>query len=292
MATIDTNLDKISGNIDFSEYFLSLYKNEYVAMTKEETYALINKAQNGDKEAFDTVLLCNLALAIKYAYQFSYACEVEDLIQQGILGLINAINHFDTSTDYAFSTYAWHWIRQSIVRYIDECGSPIRKPVHIKDRLRKYKKIMNDFPGNNYEDEYIFDDKLQFALEHDAVKTKNEFIAMEDMLKNEHIFSLDYQKDDEDGEIDCLLNLLEDTTINIEDDFLRKQKIEDIFDIMEKYLSETQFEVLKMRCGLEPYLEPMTLREIGTKMNISRERVRQIQNRAIEIIKQKGFRYF
>lgn len=293
MITINTNLDKVTGDIDFFEYFLSLYRNEYVEISKEETYELINKAQQGDKESFNKVLLYNLPLAIKYAYKYAYACEVEDLIQQGVLGLMNAINHFDTSTDYAFSTYAWHWIRQSMVRYIDECGFSLKRPVHVQEKLRKYKRIMNGFVDYDQETgKYNFEKKLMYALEHKAVESKNEFIAMEDMVKNEYVFSLDYNIEHEYEELNCLKDMLVDDSFDVEKDFIEKQKVEKILYTMDTRLTDAQAEVLKMRFGLDPYLKPMTLEEIGKIKGISRERVRQIQNRAIDIIKQVNYKDF
>lgn len=283
METVNTDLNKTNGDIDFFEYYKSLYRQEYVEMTKEEAYELINKAQNGDKEAFNTMILRNLALVIKYAYLFSYAGDIEDLIQQGVFGLMKAVNNFDTSTNYAFSTYAYHWIRQSITRYINECGSSIRKPVHLCEKLRKYKKIMANYGHNGLgSDKYVFDDKYKYALKHGAIENMNEFIAMEDMVKDEFICSLDYKLSTEDGSTDSILEFITDENVNIEEDYIYKQRTNKIMELMYSTLKEKQIKVLELRFGLGEYPEPMTLEEVGQILGITRERVRQIQKKAIQ----------
>lgn len=271
---------------DFSSYYINLYKKEYAPMSKDEVRDLINKAQSGDKNAFDCVLLRNLALVIKYAYQYSFACEVEDLIQQGVLGLMEAINHFDTSTDYAFSTYAWHWVRQSITRYINNFGSSIRYPVHVKEKLRQYKKIMGDYPYGFLSDKYIFLDKYQFAKIHHAVSSQDEFIAMEDLVEHEYIYSLECEIFGEENSVGTLKETLEDKNINIEGDFLTQESVIQIYDVMDRMLTEKQITVLTLRYGLDNNSEPMTLEEVGHVLNLTRERVRQIQSKALSIIKQ------
>lgn len=276
---------------DFSAYYIALYRKQYVPTSKEEMKELIYKAQNGDKESFDTVILRNLGLAISCANKYSFACEQDDLIQQGIFGLIKAIENFNITLDFAFSTYAWNWIKQSITRYINNCGSSIRYPVHVKEKISSYKLIMKQYHDDLDNGKYDFNKKYEYAKTHGAVKSQSEFIMLEDLLANETISSLDREIDLGDGAFNPLGGLIPDKTVNIEEDCINGVIFNEINDIMKEKLSKKELFIMNMRYGFNEYSEPMTLEEIGTTLGITRERVRQIQKRALEKIQRATKKY-
>ena len=243
-----------------------------VPYSKDEEDDLIRKAQNGDREARNRLIEGNLKLVISIAKRYiGRKMPFEDLIQEGNLGLVRAIQKYDFSKEAKLSTYSVWWIRQSITRGLANKASEVRIPVYLRDRLNKLRKT-------------------QTYLAHKLNrKSTNEELAREMGLSVEQIEQLikldtpsvslnDPIGDEDDLE---LLDIIADDQISIEQKTEISSLKEDVDQLLEECkLTPREMDVLKLRCGFDDK-EPITLEEIGKMYGVTRERIRQIENRAL-----------
>lgn len=208
---------------------------------------------------------------------------MEDIVQEGMVGLIQATEYFDPDKGVKFSTYAHYWVRQTINRYMMNCERNIRIPVHIHENLYKINKIIADYEKENYGEgpsvEYLA--KI-LGMEEDRVR---------DIIVYEHdtvTTSLNKVYDGEDGGKVELENAIS-MNYNLESEVVWDIERQEIVKMAKLLLKKREWDVLDMRFGIERY-EPMTLERAGKLLNITRERVRQIEKGALR--KLKRYRYF
>lgn len=245
-------------------------------LTNDEEIQLATRAAAGDKAARDKLLTSNMRFVIKIASQYlNKDLEYEDLISEGYLGLMKALDHFDVSKGYHFISYAVWWIRQSIMKAIVDFGRPIRLPVNKDAELTEIKRACHSVNphGKKSEEEELEEVALKLGM------TKHHIREMLNI--SQEMISLDSPIS---GDSDtALVDTVSAGTFTPEDaaiDASLKTEIDKAFVGLDK----KSVEVLNMRYGLNGQGE-RTLKEVGEKMNLSRERVRQIEKHAIAKIR-------
>lgn len=245
-------------------------------LTNDEETQLATRAAAGDKAARDKLLTSNMRFVIKIASQYlNKGLEYEDLISEGYLGLMKALDHFDVSKGYHFISYAVWWIRQSIMKAIVDFGRPIRLPVNKDAELTEIKRACHSVNphGKKSEEEELEEVALKLGM------TKHHIREMLNI--SQEMISLDSPIS---GDSDtALVDTVSAGTFTPEDaaiDASLKNEIDKAFVGLDK----KSVEVLNMRYGLNGQGE-RTLKEVGEKMNLSRERVRQIEKHAIAKIR-------
>lgn len=245
-------------------------------LTNDEETQLATRAAAGDKAARDKLLTSNMRFVIKIASQYlNKGLEYEDLISEGYLGLMKALDHFDVSKGYHFISYAVWWIRQSIMKAIVDFGRPIRLPVNKDAELTEIKRACHSVNPHGKKSE-------EEGLEEVALKLGMTKHHIREMLNiSQEMISLDSPIS---GDSDtALVDTVSAGTFTPEDaaiDASLKTEIDKAFVGLDK----KSVEVLNMRYGLNGQGE-RTLKEVGEKMNLSRERVRQIEKHAIAKIR-------
>lgn len=239
-------------------------------LSGKEEIELAQKAISGDKRAAEHLTNCNYRLVVSIAKRYlGMNVEFLDLIQAGNMGLIKAVEKFDYRKGFKFSTYATWWIRQSITRYIADTGRLIRIPVHMTESLNKLKRIVNNYHDNlNREPSFeemrealcITDEKLQFML------TIGRDIISLDMCIGE------------DGDT-SLLEMIPDEKAPVEQEVIYNDTRLLLVDLLQE-LKERERIVIKKRFGLDDG-RPKTLEEVGVGFNVTRERIRQIEVKAL-----------
>ena len=244
---------------------------EYNILTDEEEKNLFQELKAGNVAAREEIIERNLKLVVAIAKRYKGSgLQFMDLIQEGAFGLMAAVDRFNVELGYKFSTYATYWIRQAITKAIINKGRAIRLPAHISDKyykLRQTEKLLSNELGREPKIE-----ELAERMQIDTMEVKNLF----DM--GQYLISLDVPVNEEDD--DCLIDFVEDKTFESPTAAVAKQDLKDqLLKVMDS-LEEREKNVLIKRYGLLDG-EPMTLEEIGKDMNLSRERIRQIEEKAL-----------
>jgi len=252
-------------------------------LDKEEEFYHIEKWRNErESESLKVILNSYLRLAISYARKYkSYGLPIDDLIHEGVLGIMHALEKFDISKNFRLSTYASWWIRASIQDYILKNWSVVKTGSTASQKalffnLRKIKQQISDVSSDYMGQKEI--DKVSEMLNVKNFEVQN----MESRLSGGDVFL--NQKIDNDSEND-LMNLLEDDRANPEESFqdFNDSKIKK--DYIEKAiltLNERERTIIRLRKLRE---KSITLDELGQMLKISKERVRQIETKALEKLK-------
>ena len=241
-------------------------------LTYEEEKELAFRIKNGDQQAIDTLVKHNLRLVVSIAKHYT-GCGLSllDLIQEGNVGLIEAAKKYDVDKGFRFSTYATWWVRQKIGRALSDQSRSIRIPAHIAELVSRIKKVMNTMTqdlGRNPTEKELAEklnvevDKVKVALDMSQAVSSLDIPVSED----EETTIGDLQADP--GAKNLMSALIEEAN---------RQIIETVFAT----LNEREANVLRLRFGMDVN-HAYTLEEIGNELGITRERVRQIETRAIK----------
>lgn len=257
-----------------SIYFSDLSNS--ILLTPEEEYDLAVKVKNGDKSAKDKLIESNLRLVVSIAKRYATpTIQLLDLIQEGNKGLITAAGKFDPYKGYKFSTYAIWWIRQAVTRYIAISSRTIRVSAYAHDLLVKIRKYREAYSKKYGDDPSMFDIASEFGLTVDYVS---------DLLFADEVPISLNSPVNPTTESDPLEDFIkDDTNESVEDTVMKKSLTEEITKVLDN-LSEREREIIIKRFGLYNN-EEQTLNQVGEELGISRERVRQIQERAFEILR-------
>ncbi len=243
-------------------------------VNREEMAALWKKVKKGDKEAKNKMMEMNLRLVIPTAKRFQRpGMELMDLIEEGNLGLLQAIEKFQPEKGYRFSTYAVYWIEQYIRKYIEEQSGSIKIPSHAWGNLKRWFKAWNSLKEANGRDPSLSEMAAELDLSARQVKA-----IMDTLNAATGVDSLASLVGEED-ELTLEDKISDDGKGNPHDVFMRSENMQ-ILQQSLKNLNDRDREILTMRFGLLDN-EPKTLGEVAEKMGLSRERVRQIEERAV-----------
>ncbi len=227
------------------------------------------------KRAKNTFVEHNLRLAMDTAARYARSqtrMEYEDLIQEATIGLMRAVDKFDPERGFKFSTYATWWCRQACQRAIANSGRAIRLPMHVEADVRKLAAVVEEFESR--EDGFNRKD-LAYFLEWDMDKLDNIWSHME----NTRLESID-NAITEGSSLQHVDTLIDPNAINVEEAGMETSFAKSIMDAL-SVLPERELQVLKMHHGLADEERPLTLQEIGERMGLTRERVRQLEAKAI-----------
>lgn len=262
-----------------SLYLKHLSKRPPLDREDEKTLSEIINGNGPDApEAKKVMIEANLRLVIAIAKEHQrLGVELEDLIAEGNLGLIKAIERFDPSQGNKLSTYACWWIRQYIHQTITDHNKTIRVPTHAATKLRKLKKITQ---------ELSFKLERTPSLEEISEETNLKIEQIEKILRWE-ISSVSLNQTTPNDEEFSLENYIPDDKENSPLEILFRKNDHEWTSNLLECLSVKEKEVLQRRYGLPPHQEE-TLEEIGKVFKVSRERIRQIENRALKKLRQRA----
>lgn len=275
MAASDSKL------VDNVKRYLQMI-GEYPKLTQEEESVLFERIQQGDEDAKDWFIRCNLKLVVSVAKQYSrFSIPLMDLIQEGNLGLIKAVEKFDPSLGYKFSTYGIQWIRQYISRYIMDKGNMIHIPVHVMENEFKVRKAIDTIYKEVQREPTVAE------LAKETGFTEARIMELLNLIKEP--LSIDMTVNDENDT--SLSDMIADPTsqhsmVNIDSEFIHEDIIKSL-----AVLNERERDIIIKHFGLGEEA-PITLEDIGKQYGITRERVRQIESKAIRKLKAPNIRKY
>jgi len=258
--------------------FIKLYFNDISKiplLNSEEERDIAKRIKKGDENAKRILIESNLRLVISIAKRFfGSRLSFSDLIQEGNVWLIKAIEKFDPDKEFKFSTYATWWIKQSITKAIADMTKHVRIPVHLIDEINSYNKTY----------QMLFQ-KLWREPTSKEIWQKLGFPIKKIKKLEEVIFgnvSLDREVGDEGR--DTLADLLEDANTLRPDQYAEKNTLRDNLDMILWMLDDREAKIVKMRYGIDG--PKYTLEQVGEEFNVTRERVRQIEQKVIQKLKE------
>lgn len=244
-------------------------------LTAKEEIELANKIKKGDVAARNKMIRSNLRLVINIAKKYIHlGIPLMDLIEEGNVGLMKAVEKFNPKKGFRFSTYAAWWIKQSVTRSIFDQSRTVRVPVYVNEILTKYKKTNEKLMGKLRRVPTEKEIARSMKMSEDKVLKMRSYITKTS--------SLDAPIDEESG--NEIMDLIEDkssaapeTHIN---QFFTKERLEGIMGV----INEREHKILNLRFGLHES-KTHTLAEVSKKLGVSRERVRQIEENALKKLK-------
>jgi len=247
-----------------------------LGVTKGDLAALLGRINDGKgliSSARERIIEANLRLVVSIAKRYvaaNPALSESDLVQEGNIGLMYAVDRFQYQMGYRCSTYAYWWIRQSISRAISSCGRTIRLPIHVIQSSR----IMGR-ASERSEQELNRSPTIEDIADQMQVPSEK----LEEIRQTPRC-TVSLDKSVGPGSDSPLVNLLEDRNIRLPEDEVVQDQVSEKIDEVLSRLSEREEQVIRLRFGIDDD-DPHTLNRIGRKLGVSRERVRQIERRAL-----------
>ena len=269
--TVYVNGDLATATTDALQLFLN-EAGRYQLLTAEQEVELAKRIERGDKEAKDLMVNSNLRLVVSIAKKYQgHGLSLLDLIQEGIIGLIRAVEKFDWRRGFKFSTYATWWIRQAVQRGVANKSRTIRIPVHIVERETKIARAERELTAKlgrpPTEEEVAKKAKLPLKQVREVRQAARAVTSLDKPIGSEGDSSFGELFGDERSRFE------EEVHVSLAEQALHRAVAD---------LPEREQEVLALRYGLGGENDPKSLEEIGRRLGLTRERVRQIEANALE----------
>ena len=249
-------------------------------LTYEEEYDLALKAKNGDKKARERLINSNLRFVVSVAKKFrGQGIPLEDLINEGNIGLMTAVDKFEPEKGYHFISYAVWWVRQAILKALAEQSRPVRLPLNRSNELIQIVRAKNELlkSGEN-SDPSAEDIAEKTGLERNLVKSlmdiTREMISFDSPIKG-----------DEEGD-SSYFDFVEDKSQTPEEDVVNHMMEKDVRSLL-GVLGDKERDIIEKRYGFNGR-EPMSLKAIGDEYNLTKERIMQIEKSALEKLRNNG----
>jgi RNA polymerase primary sigma factor len=258
----------VAAGDDLASYINRLTRTRLLTLAEEKS--LSKRCRFGDISAKERLVEANMRLVVSIAKNYlASGIPMEDLIQEGAIGLMTATERFDPRMGYRFSTYATQWIRQSIGRAIDNKAKSIRLPAHISESLRKVEKSRAELLR------MLGDEPTTEQLAAHAGLSAKKVASL--LLTTQEPVSLDMTIGDDSTSLSTLV--LDRAAVDPQDELIAQEMREEIEAILNT-LDEREQIVMRRRFGFDEDSKAV-LQQIGDELNISRERVRQIESQAL-----------
>ena len=247
--------------------------NKVPLLTREEEIELSKKAKKGDKAARDKMIKANLRFVVRVAKKYqNHGLDLTDLISEGNIGLMTAIEKFEPSRGYHFISYAVWWINQSILKALSEKSRAIRLPLNRANELVRIEYASNLINGTLSEAEEV--EEIAQMINMPEAKVR-ELLAISNGM-----VSLDAKANSSESDTSVVGDYFEDQTYEKPEEATVSKALKEDMDTLLDTLKPNEAKVLRLRYGLNGY-KPMSLQEIGEECNLTKERVRQIEKKAI-----------
>lgn len=258
------------------ENLISMYLkeiNKIPLLSFEEETELAVKAAKGDKAAKDKIVNANLRFVVNVAKKYQKkGLELEDLISEGNIGLLTAIEKFDVTKGYHFISYAVWWIRQSILKAICEKSRAIRLPLNRANELVQIEKAKKSMTEQMSEEQELSEIACMLNMDVSRVKELVEI--------SREMASLDAEVSGKGNTVTTFGEMLEDNSHSQPEEQVINSEMKKDVDNVLSTLKPVEKKVIQMRYGIG-YEKPMSLKEVGDQFDLTKERIRQIERHAI-----------
>ena len=251
--------------------------NKIPLLSRDEETELAQRAKAGDKIAKDKIVRANLRFVVNVAKKYqNRGLDLTDLISEGNIGLLTAIDRYDVSKGYHFISYAVWWIRQAILKAIYEKAKMIRLPLNRANELVQIEKARKSVGGSKSEEQEIRE--IAEMLNMDKTHVRDLLNIARDMI------SLDTAVNPGDSDSSSLGEFISDSLYDDPEEHAMQTSMKEDIDAVLDSLTEKEAEVLRCRFGLNGK-ESMSLKEVGDVFHLTKERIRQIEKKAIRRLK-------
>ena len=267
----------------FSQYLKNLY--DIKLLTPKEEKELIERIENGDKTAINELIERNLRFVVSVAKKYvSGNIPLEDLVNEGNIGLIIAANKYDPKTGYRFISYAVWWIQKSIMEYLSKYGKTIKLPANKINDVTKLEKQRHELE-QKYGRKVDINEIIQ---EYGSKDFDSDYYYKLNDLTTFNVASLDVEIDSDSETSSTHLEMLYDDDEEETDNLLIKSDIKSDINKLLNHLSPRDKQIMVALYGLDGNI-PQNLNDVGEQLNppLTRERIRQIKNNALKILKNK-----